>query len=98
MIANNEGNIPASFRASMTHLPLNFFFSLHYSYDISVSIYVTSVCCFCSLSWSFVTFVLMDFDPICAYINTIKIDQWICRYQLPITDYVKSSEAFGFLS
>lgn len=26
MIANNEGNIPASFRASMTHLPLNFFF------------------------------------------------------------------------
>lgn len=26
MIANNEGNIPASFKASMTHLPLNFFF------------------------------------------------------------------------
>ena len=38
----------------------------------------------------------MDFDPICTDINTTKIDQWICRYQLPITDYVKSSEAFGF--
>lgn len=44
------------------------------------------------------TFVHLDFDPICTYINTIKTDQWICRYQLPITDYVKSSEAFGFLS